>query len=167
MCARRYFRLKKAAPASGAPLALTSKIGQGNNMSLEVEAPPPLRVLVVDDQVDSAQSLAALLEAAGFVVATAFDGNEALSVAGEFRPDLVISDLEMPEMDGCELLARLRERLGHQSKVAFLCVSGSIEPHARSRCEEAGFHHFLQKPVGISELLELIRKSEVYGGKAA
>ena len=135
-------------------------------MSLEVEAPLPLRVLVVDDQVDSAQSLAALLEAAGFVVATAFDGNQALSVADNFRPDLVISDLEMPEMDGCELLARLRKRLGPNSKVGYLCLSGSIEPHARSRCEEAGFHHFLQKPVGMSELVQLIRSSEVYGGKA-
>lgn len=136
-------------------------------MSLEVEAPLPLRVLVVDDQVDSAQSLASLLVTAGFVVATAFDGNQALRTADDFRPDFVISDLEMPEMDGCELLARLRERLGPNNKVGYLCLSGSVEPLARARCKEAGFHHFLQKPVGMSELLELIQSSGCYICKSA
>jgi two-component system CheB/CheR fusion protein len=81
--------------------------------------PGTRRVLVVDDNVDGAESVAMLLEHAGHAVRTARDGTEALAVTGEFRPDIVLLDIGLPGMDGYEVARRLRGR-GETSKALWL-----------------------------------------------
>ena len=70
-----------------------------------------VRILVVDDEASARGGLEKLLKQAGYDVATASDGVEALSVASERAPDVVVTDLKMPNMDGMALLAKLREQV--------------------------------------------------------
>ena len=75
-----------------------------------------LRVLVVDDNVDAAETLAELLDMGGYEVAVAHDGAQALSQVESFRPEVVLLDIGLPgSMDGYEVAARIRERLGESS----------------------------------------------------
>ena len=79
----------------------------------------------------------------------------------EFHPQLLISDLEMPEMDGGELLAKLRGRTGADANITSLCISGTTDPLSRTRCEATGFQHFVQKPVSLPAVLGLMEMANV------
>ena len=114
------------------------------------------RILVVDDNVDSAQSLATLLEIQGNEVRTARDGLEGLEVAEHFRPDVVLLDLGMPRMDGFEAARRLRERDWAQG-VLVVALTGWSHDEDRARSREAGFDHHMVKPVDPHALHELLR----------
>jgi signal transduction histidine kinase/ActR/RegA family two-component response regulator len=106
----------------------------------------PLRVLVVDDNADAAALLADVVEGAGHEVRVAGDGPSALDVAATFAPDVAILDIGLPVMDGYELAARLRQRLGGAAPVILGVTGyGQVQDHARSR--EAGFRRHLVKPV--------------------
>jgi CheY-like chemotaxis protein len=78
------------------------------------DSPRPLRVLIVDDDRDTTDSLAVLLKLWGFQPLVAYDGPAALAVAAAERPDLVLLDLSMPGMDGYELALRLRRQPGRK-----------------------------------------------------
>ncbi|UQA59099.1 PAS domain-containing protein [Polyangium aurulentum] len=118
------------------------------------EAPRTLRALVVDDNVDAADSLALLLEMLGHEVGSAHDGPDALAKALASKPDIILLDIGLPGMDGYEVAARLREEgLGSTVLVA-LTGYGREEDMARSR--EAGFDHHLVKPVDIATLQKVI-----------
>lgn len=119
----------------------------------ELATPPTasLRVLVVDDNVDSALSLGELLQINGHEVQVAHDGPEALRRSREMRPDAVLLDIGLPGMDGYEVAGALRAE-GFQDTL-LIAVSGYAE-EARSR--EGGFDHHLVKPVNFSKLKTLI-----------
>src|SRR5947209_6811901 len=85
-------------------------------------APPPLRILVVDDSRDGADSLALLLSVLGHRVRTAYDGLAALDVSGTFLPEVVLLDIGLPGMDGCEVACRLRERADTRDAVLVACT---------------------------------------------
>ena len=106
------------------------------------------RVLVVDDNQDSAQMLAELLEMKGYVTRVAFDAPDALRVAGEFAPDIALVDLGLPVIDGYELASRLRDVPG-LAEVRLIAITGYSHENDRKRVREAGFHHHLVKPVNI------------------
>ncbi|HEU5073047.1 MAG TPA: ATP-binding protein, partial [Polyangiaceae bacterium] len=113
-------------------------------------APPPpsrtRRVLVVDDNRDAADMLGAALELMGNEVFTAYDGKSALGLAAQHRPEVVLLDLGMPEVDGYEIARRLRsEPWGSQLKLVALTGWGQLGDRQRSR--EAGFDQHLVKPV--------------------
>jgi CheY-like chemotaxis protein len=109
------------------------------------------RVLVVDDNEDAAESLAALLRLFGHEVDVAFDGEQALTLAPEVRPDLVLLDLGMPRMDGHEVARRMRAApWGGRMKI--IALSGFGDDADRERSLEAGCDDHLVKPVSPIDL---------------
>lgn len=111
------------------------------------------RVLVVDDSVDSAETLAELLRLWGHDVCIAHDGEEALRTAREVRPDVVLLDIGLPDMDGYAVAAQLRaEGLPARLLVA---ITGYSELKDRDRMKEAGFDRHLVKPVEPAALQAL------------
>jgi PAS domain S-box-containing protein len=113
------------------------------------------RLLVVDDNVDAADSLALLLRLQGHEVRVANNGPAALELAAGFRPEAVILDLGMPGMDGCEVARRLR-RMPGLGKVRLAALTGWGQPEDRRRTAEAGFDQHFVKPVEPSTLEELL-----------
>src|SRR5262249_13393655 len=119
------------------------------------EALPRRRILLVDDDVDAARSLALLLEFLGQDVQQAHDGISGLEIAETYRPDLVLLDLGLPQMDGYEVASRLRQRpqLSHTVVVA---MTGYGSDADRRRSLEAGCHHHLTKPVDLRTIQDVL-----------
>jgi PAS domain S-box-containing protein len=115
------------------------------------------RVLVVDDNRDVADTLSRLLALFGYDVRSALRPTDALAVAVEFRPDIAILDVGLPEMDGHTLGRELRERLSDSPPV-LVALSGYNQSQDRRRSEEAGFALHLAKPIDVDALLEAIEK---------
>jgi len=109
------------------------------------------RVLLVDDNQDSAEMLGMLVEGLGHVAHVAFDGPGALAVAAEFAPDIAVLDIGLPVMDGYELAARLRERLAARCP-RLVALSGYGQETDKARSREAGFFLHLTKPIDAKEL---------------
>ncbi len=119
----------------------------------------PLRVLIVDDNEDHADSLATLVELWGHVPAVAHDGEAGLRSARAWRPDCLILDINMPRLDGYALAREVRREpeLGGAKLVA---VSAYSHPDHVSRAEAAGFDYRLIKPADPAELKELLAMIE-------
>jgi two-component system, sensor histidine kinase len=120
---------------------------------------PACRVLVVDDNIDAAEMLAALLGTLGATVATATSGVEALRVAGEFRPEVIVLDIGMPGMDGYELARRLRALPEHAGAV-LIALTGWGQDEDVRRSHEAGIDHHLVKPPDLDRLRDLIAAAQ-------
>jgi PAS domain S-box-containing protein len=121
-------------------------------------APPsatPLRVLVVDDNVDAEQSVSLLMRLEGHEVRAAHDGLEAVREAAAFRPDVVLLDIGLPGMTGYEVARRLRE-MPQARDAALVAVTGYGQAEDRQQALDAGFQHHLVKPVEPSALIQLI-----------
>lgn len=114
-----------------------------------------LRILVVDDHPDAADSLAAVLELIGCPVRACYDGASALEVAAEFEPHVCLLDLMMPKMDGLELAGHLKARAGSRP-LLLIATTALGEWEVRTRTALAGFHHHLTKPVDVATLIEAI-----------
>lgn len=112
-------------------------------------------VLVVDDCRDSADGLAMLLQMMGHDVQTANDGEAAIKAAAEFKPEVVLLDIGMPNMDGYEACRRIREQPGG-SEMFLIAVTGWSQGDDRRRTEEAGFDYHLVKPVDPKALVEFL-----------
>jgi len=113
------------------------------------------RILVVDDNEDSAASLAMLLRVDGHTVETAFDGPAAIERAAAFRPEVILLDIGLPRMNGYEVCRTLRGRAeGADALIVALTGWGQEEDQRRSR--EAGFDAHLVKPVAHDALLALL-----------
>jgi CheY-like chemotaxis protein len=118
-------------------------------------APATCRVLVADDNADAATSLALILELMGNEVRTAHDGLQAVQLAEVFRPELVLLDIGMPELNGYEACRRIRARpYGQEAVVAALSGWGQDEDKRKSRA--AGFDHHLTKPLQPGDLEALL-----------
>lgn len=115
------------------------------------------RVLVVDDNRDAAASLAALLEATGNQTRIAYDGEEAVSAALEYRPDAIILDIGLPKMNGYDACRAIR-RDAHGKDVLIVALSGWGQPEDRRKSTEAGFDLHLVKPVDFAVLTQALSK---------
>ena len=115
----------------------------------------PVRVLIVDDLVDAADSLALLLRRLGYEVQATYDGASALRMAVEFDPQAILLDLALPKLDGFQIAARLRQVRALQ-KVCLIALSGYGQPDDFARTRRAGFDFHLLKPVNFEELLRLL-----------
>jgi len=126
-----------------------------NGATVERRAPASCRVLVVDDNVDAAESLAMLLRFNGHEVRLAFEGPGALDAAVEFLPELVLLDIGLPGMDGFEVARRLR--MGSNGrKVLLVAMTGYSQEEYQRKSREAGFDYHLVKPVDPRVLEELL-----------
>src|SRR5690606_26290309 len=115
-----------------------------------------LRVLVVDDNKDAADSLHLLLEAIGQDVVTVYDGPSALDVIDKFHPDIVMLDIGMPRMSGYDVARRIRERMSGDVRPILAAVTGWGQETDRSRSQDEGFQYHFVKPVEMSALRALI-----------
>jgi PAS domain S-box-containing protein len=116
-----------------------------------------LRVLVVDDNVDAADSLASLLKISGHTVRTANDGRHAFQLAEDFRPDVAFLDIGLPGMNGYELATALRNRSGLQ-KIMLIALTGWGTKADLVQARTAGFDHHLTKPANLDAVDRLLSK---------
>jgi PAS domain S-box-containing protein len=119
-------------------------------------AQQPLRILVVDDNADALQALAAMLALEQHVVRSALDGDAALRVLDEFAADAVLLDIGLPGMNGYELARQIRSRAGGQ-QVLLVAISGYGSPLAKQLSLEAGIDMHVTKPVDHDVLMQIIR----------
>jgi PAS domain S-box-containing protein len=132
-----------------------------------IEAPPEsapaperaLRVLLVDDNVDAAESLAMLLRLWGHEVTVAHDGPAAVQAAAGQCPEVALLDIGLPGMDGYELARQLRAQPALDQTV-LVALTGWGQEEDRRRSQEAGFNYHLVKPVDLSALQELLAQSQ-------
>jgi CheY-like chemotaxis protein len=119
------------------------------------------RVLVVDDNQDSAESLALLLRLSGHLVQTAHDGEAALEAADRFQPDAILLDLGMPRLNGYEVCERIRLRPWGQG-VLLVAQTGWGQAQDRARTLAAGFDAHLTKPIDPAVVQEMLVKMKVH-----
>jgi CheY-like chemotaxis protein len=118
-----------------------------------------LRILIVDDDSDTADTMAILLGHWGFESIAVRNGQEALHAAQASCPDLVLLDIGMPGMDGLEVARRIREQVPPKGKTPFLiAVSGYGDAQTRHHSQEAGIDLHLVKPVDPAELEKLLNR---------
>jgi chemosensory pili system protein ChpA (sensor histidine kinase/response regulator) len=113
------------------------------------------RVLVVDDSLSARKSLALLLKDSGYDVATAIDGLDALAQIGQHAPDLVITDMEMPRMDGVALTRALKQQAETALLPVLMITSRSTDKH-RQEAKNAGVDAYLTKPWTETQLLQTL-----------
>src|SRR5262245_16049218 len=135
--------------------ASTTSSSSPSSRSASPEVADPLRVLVVDDNPDAAFSLQLLIRRKGMLVEAALDGPEALRVGAEFRPRVVLLDLGLPGMDGCQVAREMR-RSPWGAEAVLIAITGSGEDSDVERSRAAGFDRHLVKPVDPPVLLGLL-----------
>jgi len=118
-------------------------------------APPRFRILVVDDNHDSALSLAMMLSIMGHETRTAHDGESAVSTAESFLPDVILLDIGLPKLNGYEVASRIRESAwGHS--MFLIAVTGWGQEEDRKRSSEVGLNVHMVKPVEPAALERLL-----------
>jgi PAS domain S-box-containing protein len=122
-----------------------------------------LRILIVDDNRDSAASLALMLRLMGNEVHTGHDGREAVTQAETFRPDVVLLDIGLPVLSGHEAARRIRASASG-STCTLIAITGWGQDSDRTRSLEAGFDYHLVKPVEVAELLEILNRVRAQPG---
>ena len=136
---------------------LSSRTGRSQVLSDEKKKRPDSgwRVLVVDDNIDSADSIAMLLQVSGHDVRVAYSGQGALDTAVDYQPDIILLDIGLPGMDGYEVARRLRAHT-QLKRVKLIAVTGYGQEADRLQSQEAGFDYHLVKPVDAQKLQDLL-----------
>jgi PAS domain S-box-containing protein len=145
-------RLPLAAKAEAETLFAALDSGESKQLSTK-----GLRLLVVDDNIDAAETLSALLEIAGHTTTVANDGHKAIALAIQFRPDVVFLDIGMPGMNGYDVAKVLRKTIGLE-RVFLIALTGWGAEKDRVLTKEAGFNEHLTKPVSIGTVNVLLSK---------
>ena len=124
----------------------------------DVKARPSSRkILVVDDNVDAANTLQALLDMDGFTASVAYDGLAAVAAIADVQPDVVVMDIGMPGLDGYDAARMIRQQHGNRN-ITLIALTGWGQSNDRKRASEAGFDHHLVKPVDYNTLLECLQE---------
>jgi CheY-like chemotaxis protein/anti-sigma regulatory factor (Ser/Thr protein kinase) len=137
------------------PVLNRPAVAAQSGREVEAESPPQRRVLIVDDNRDSADSLAMLMEITGNKAYMAHDGVEAVAAIEKHRPEVVLLDIGLPGLDGHEVCRRVREQPWGKD-IVIIALTGWGQDDDRRRSEEAGFNGHLVKPVDYDKLLELL-----------
>src|SRR5262249_14637266 len=117
------------------------------------------RILIADDNKDVASSLEVMLKIMGHEVRTANYGTEAVEIAREFHPDLILLDIGMPGLNGYDACTRIREqRWSRMHKMIIVALTGWGQEETRQKSEMAGFDHYFVKPIDPSALKGLLKK---------
>lgn len=140
------------------PLVSLQPENHGSKVSEDAGAQPgvkeKLRILVVDDNKDIADLMHMALRIKGFDVEKAFDGTQGLKKAFDFRPQVALLDIGLPDISGYELAKQLKQSF---PKILLIAHSGWGQAKDRERAREAGFDHHLIKPAGIQQIVELLK----------
>jgi PAS domain S-box-containing protein len=168
----------------GGMVAVESVMGQGAKFTIELLAASEtekslgfapqmeagalsrMRILVVDDSVDTIDMLRRLFEMDGALVTTARGGTEALEIAVEKDFDVVLSDISMPGMDGFEFVRRLRQ-IAKQRDVPVIALTGFGRAEDVDRAKTEGFLSHVTKPIEVNSLIEIMRKLPVKNDQVA
>jgi CheY-like chemotaxis protein len=153
-------------------------VGQGSEfvvrlpILVETPQPPPpeptvneptpiaaLRILIVDDSRDSAESLAMLFKIAGNETHSVYDGLAAVNAAESLKPDVVLLDIGMPKLNGFEVARRIREQPWGKDMV-LVALTGWGQDEDRQKSREAGFDGHLLKPVDFDALMHLLTETQ-------
>ncbi len=128
----------------------TRSLENSNNLS-------GIKVLVVDDNDDSRNLIGFVLETEGAEVNLTKSATEALSVIEQFQPNILVSDIGMPQIDGYELITKIRQLPSDRGgKVKAIAISGYASEQDRQKSLDAGFNHHLNKPIEIEALMKVI-----------
>ena len=124
--------------------------------ALAARPPRQRRILIADDNRDSAETLAALLRMEGHEVTSVHDGPVALSVFSELKPDVALLDIGMPGLTGYEVARKMRQA-GSKAPLTLIAITGWGQDIDKERAFAAGFDHHLTKPVDPQRLVELLK----------
>jgi signal transduction histidine kinase len=136
-------------PAKDCPQPSSNGTAARNNATVT------LRVLVVDDNVDGAESLATLLRLLSHEVCLAHNGRDAVAATREFRPDVILLDIGLPDIDGLEVAQRVRADVAGREAL-LVAITGYGQEEDRLRAMEAGFDYHLTKPANLDSLCEIL-----------
>jgi chemosensory pili system protein ChpA (sensor histidine kinase/response regulator) len=139
--------------AAGARTSATSRIKKTHAPQRELPG-----VLIVDDSLSVRNSLLQLMQDAGYRAETARDGIDAIETLRNFKPDVLLTDLEMPNMNGVELAYHIRERADIKDLPIIMITSRSQDKHRRL-AEQAGVNSYITKPYNDGDLLQTIRRT--------
>lgn len=153
-------------PGTGARFVVTFPLtaaAQPESPSAQTQAASPThrRVLVIEDNADSAESLREWLSLDGHEVEVAASGPEGLAKAERFRPEIVLCDIGLPGMDGYEVAEHLRSD-PHQRSTLLVALTGYALPEDRARASQAGFAGVLAKPANPDELSTIVREHSIH-----
>lgn len=126
----------------------------------------PYRVLVVDDHPDTAEVLSVLFQMLGHETHSALRGRDALQIAHELDPDVILLDIGLPDMTGYEVVRALRSDTGRQSRF-IAAVTGHGRPSDIARTAMAGFDQHITKPVDMSKIHEVLRCADSFYAQRA
>jgi PAS domain S-box-containing protein len=175
--------VKRLVEMHGGTAEVQSVLGQGSEFIIRLPAgsppdhdaaPPkagqkksaPLQVLVVDDNPDMASSTAMVLRASGHDVRVAHSASDALAIAADYRPDVVLLDIGLPRTDGYEIARRLR-RLPECQNARLIAVTGYGQESDRVLSKEAGFDSHLVKPVNPDQLRAVLAAKDSKNSQSA
>jgi chemotaxis protein histidine kinase CheA/ActR/RegA family two-component response regulator len=140
-------------------LAAGARTAQANvNTNVIIQQRKLPSILIVDDSLSVRNSMQQLVQDAGYCAETARDGIDAINTLSTFKPDVLLTDLEMPNMNGIELAYHVREREDMKSLPIIMITSRSQEKHRRL-AEQAGVDIYLTKPCNDDDLLQTIRRA--------
>lgn len=162
----------------GGSLEVESKVGQGSRFYFALEFEPietfdatrnivsdyhgykgeKQKILVVDDMESNRTLICQILETFHFEAHEASGGPQALNMLEEIQPCLVLLDLNMPEMDGYEVMRRMRQKYTN-SQLKIIILSGNVGPMEQQRCQESGADDFLAKPIDLNALLTILKNN--------
>ena len=154
-----FIEVRSSGPGTGsefrvhlpAILGVPPRAADGSEAPWHEVAPSGLRILVVDDNLDAAASLAELLNADGHHTRLAHDGATAVELAKSWRPDCILLDIGLPRLDGYEAARRIRA-LDGGAEITLIALTGWGQAEDRAKSAAAGFDHHLVKPIGLAEL---------------
>ena len=154
-------------PGQGSEFIVRLPVGTAPLAQVPLPAPLPIpagagcAVLVVDDSVDTAESLALLLTVSGHRTRTAHDGAAALAAIALDRPDAVLMDIGLPGIDGFEVARRIRRGAGRE--ITLVAMTGYGQERDRQLARDAGFDHHLVKPADFDEVLAILARVPANG----
>lgn len=138
---------------------LSTKI---DSSSQNISSQPAPRILIVEDNALNLEVLSMLLNMLGLSCDQATSGTEALKLSETNSYDLVLLDLQMPEMDGFETCRNIRTNATPNQNCKIIAVTAHVGPEWRQRCLESGMNDFLSKPIRRESLAEIIRLNTGY-----
>jgi two-component system CheB/CheR fusion protein len=157
-----FVRGESARPGEGSTFTITLPLSTPTASTVAPKEPKAertaKRVLIVEDNIDAADSLRIAIEIGGHIVDLAYNGTQGIEKARTFRPDVVLCDLGLPGMSGFEVARAFRTEPG-LSRVFLVALSGYAQPHDVSEAKEAGFDAHLAKPFRVEALFKLIESA--------